>query len=59
MFRPIHGMLIGGFLFGFWGGFLVAALVEIITASSQLACLFAAMREEIHLLCGDSPVTYH
>lgn len=31
------GMLIGGFLFGFWGGFLVAALVEIITAST---CFF-------------------
>merc|ERR1719321_885882 len=31
------GMLIGGFLFGFWGGFLVAALVELITASS---CFF-------------------
>jgi uncharacterized membrane protein YdjX (TVP38/TMEM64 family) len=31
------GMLIGGFLFGFWGGFLVAAMVEIITASS---CFF-------------------
>merc|ERR1719201_1779353 len=31
------GMLIGGFLFGFWGGFLVAALVEIVTAST---CFF-------------------
>lgn len=31
------GMLIGGFLFGFWGGFLAAALVEIITATS---CFF-------------------
>ena len=31
------GMLIGGFLFGFWGGLLVAAAVEILTASS---CFF-------------------